>query len=450
MSSKNTGSAKLAFFLIFFFFSSPADADSKSSDFFSQKIRFAVISDPHFYNPALGIIGQAFENAMVSEIKLLRYGKELLEAAFLEVEKADIDFLIIPGDLTKDGELLSHLKLANYLGQLRNKGIFSFVVPGNHDINNPDAASYEDKKPVPAETVSPQKFTRIYNDFGYGDALFRDPHSLSYVAEPVQGLWLVAMDSCRYEKNTDKSIVGGAFSVETMDWISRVLITAQRHNKMVIGFLHHAVLENFAGYAELLPDFIIDNHENVARVFAQDGLQMVFTGHTHIQDITGQQWDDRAFLIDIQTGSILSYPHPYRIVTIQNGFVRINSGFIDDIPGEFENKNFYEYSRSFTKNSARQLAREYGLFGNIADLFVNAYMAHLVGDEQPCDQTLQTISQLESSQLLLLRTAGHYLASVWTDLKPPDNNLIIMLPTGAKKTATLMGHTWRKLRELER
>jgi 3',5'-cyclic AMP phosphodiesterase CpdA len=450
MSSKNTGGAKLAFFLIFLFFSSPADGNSKSSDFFSQKIRFAVISDPHLYNPTLGMTGQAFENAMVSEIKLFRYGKELLEAAFLEVEKADIDFLIIPGDLTKDGELLSHLKMAKYLRLLRNKGIFSFVVPGNHDINNPDATSYEGKKPVPTETVSPQEFAHIYNEFGYGDALFRDPHSLSYVVEPVDGFWLLAMDSCKYEQNTDKSIVGGAFSAETMEWISRMLIKAHRHNKMVVGFMHHAVFENFIGHAELLPDFIIDNYETVARIFARYGLQMVFTGHTHIQDITGKQWDDRSFLLDIQTGSILSYPHPYRIVTIKKGFVRINSRFIYDIPGEFGNKTFYEYSRSFTENSARQLAREFGLFGNIADLFVNAYMAHLVGDEQSCEQILQRISELKSSQLLLFRTAGYYLASVWTDLKPPDNNLIFMLPSGAKKTATLMGNTWKTFRELNK
>jgi hypothetical protein len=126
-----------------------------------------------------------------------------------------------------------------------------------------------------------------------------------------------------------------------------VLLEAELNNKTVIGFMHHAVLENFAGHAELLPQFIVENHDLIAHIFAESGLQLIFTGHTHVQDITVNHWEDNSFLLDIQTGSLLAYPHPYRIVSLKRGFVRINSKFIYDIPGDFGNKSFYEYSRLF-------------------------------------------------------------------------------------------------------
>lgn len=418
----------------------------RENAFFLPVIRFAIIADPHFYDPELGMEGQAFNEVMAQEIKLFRYGKELLEAALLEVQRAGVDFVIIPGDLTKDGEMASHLKLADSLDELRNKGVATFVVPGNHDINNPDARSYPGEEPVPVQTVSPSDFAGIYDNHGYGNALFTDQDSLSYVVEPVHGLWLLAVDSCRYRENIDTAIVGGTIAHSTMNWIKTVLFQAELNNKFVIGFMHHALLENFVGHEELLPQFILDNHETVARSFAESGLQVMFTGHTHVQDITSGQWEDGTFLLDIQTGSILTYPHPYRIVTLRNGFMRINSRFITDIPGNFGENGFYEYSRSFMEISARQLAMDLGLFGSLPNLFANAYAAHAIGDEQPDEDTLRVIDQLTSSPFPPLRTAGHYLASVWSDLSPSDNDLNAFLPQGFRKMSGSVFHMWNFFR----
>jgi metallophosphoesterase superfamily enzyme len=169
----------------------PTFGNEIKSDFFAPSIRFGVISDTHFYDPGLGMAGQAFEEAMTKEIKLFRYSRELLQTALLEIESAKVDFLIIPGDLTKDGELASHLALAGYLDELRSKGIPTFVVPGNHDINNPEAFSYSGAKPESTETITPWEFVHIYNKFGYTDALFKDNYSLSKWLNlpPGSGSW---------------------------------------------------------------------------------------------------------------------------------------------------------------------------------------------------------------------------------------------------------------------
>lgn len=390
-------------------------------------VSFAVIADPHFYDPELGTQGPYFEQAMSSEIKLFRYSQELLQAALKEIELAEVDFLIIPGDLTKDGELSSHKKLASHLLELKEKGIPAFVVPGNHDINNPEAVQYLEIEPGPTAGISAQEFARIYAEFGYKDPIFRDPYSLSYVAEPIPGLWLLAMDSCIYPRNAVKSVTKGAFKQKTLEWIVQVLDKAKNQNKKVIGFMHHAVLENFSGHAELLPGFIIDDHEQVCLAFALSGLQVVFTGHTHVQDATVRHWTGGYSVYDIQTGSLITYPHPYRIIYMHHGLLGIHSRFIQDIPGDFGQSGFYEYSRLFMELSAKGLAEGYGLNEPWSELFVRAYIGHALGDEQPGAIDKLAISWLQASPLPLFNLAGDCLQAVWTDLEPQDNNLVIQI-----------------------
>ena len=85
--------------------------------------------------------------------------------------------MIISGDLTLEGEKLSHEAFAQKLGKLEDHGIPVYVIPGNHDINNPKAASYKGAEVIPATRTTPEEFATIYRDFGYDEAISRDPAS---------------------------------------------------------------------------------------------------------------------------------------------------------------------------------------------------------------------------------------------------------------------------------
>lgn len=60
---------------------------------------------------------------------------------------------------------------------MEKDGIQVVVIPGNHDINNRNAASFDGRSRQMAEAVSANEFAEIYNDFGYDEALSRDPAS---------------------------------------------------------------------------------------------------------------------------------------------------------------------------------------------------------------------------------------------------------------------------------
>ena len=185
-------------------------AQDVSSDGIDLKI--AVMSDTHYLSPSMIKDTQDYTDALNSDRKILTESSyvnlELLDA----VREDKPDVLLVSGDLTKDGEQECHAALAKQLQQLQQDipGLKIYVINGNHDIRNYNAKNFNtpDGKAVPATRTHPEDFKRIY-DFIYSDptviatftpAAGNEAGGLSYVARPVEGLTIIAMDTCRYSK----------------------------------------------------------------------------------------------------------------------------------------------------------------------------------------------------------------------------------------------------------
>ena len=249
-------------------------------------VRFAVISDPHLFDVSTSTPGPAFDAALGSGIKLHAESREILETALTGIAAERPAFLLVCGDLTRDGEKSGHELAARLLGGLAESGIPVLVVPGNHDVRNPRAARFEGDAVEPVDGVEPEEFAAIYAGLGYGGALERDPASLSYVAEPVRGLRVLALDSCRYREETGRPITDGRLSRETLAWAGRALARARSDGAAVIVFLHHAVVPHFTDMKKWLDPYLLDGHAGAARLLAGAEARLVFTGHGHAQDIT--------------------------------------------------------------------------------------------------------------------------------------------------------------------
>ena len=100
-----------------------------------------VIADPHVIPASLLQPGTAADEMLSSVRKML----DLSESAFTALIDTALaytpDLVLIPGDLTKDGEKASHEWMAEQLARLTSAGIPVLVIPGNHDISNPSAYS---------------------------------------------------------------------------------------------------------------------------------------------------------------------------------------------------------------------------------------------------------------------------------------------------------------------
>lgn len=415
-----------------------------------SSVTFAVFSDPHLYDPSLGTEGPAFEAYIFQDRKMIRESRAILNTALNSIRKIPgLDFVIISGDLTKDGERINHELFADLLRRLESDGLQVYLVPGNHDVNNPHAFAYSGNDQLPVASVSPEDFASIYADFGYGEALYRDADSLSYIAEPSPGFWLFALDSTDHDANQilGRPVISGRFTQSTLHWIVQRLDEAKAKEKQVIGMMHHGLLEHFSGQSRIFPgsEYVIDDWEHVSRNLAEAGLQLVFTGHYHAQDITGRSWEidgEVISLIDVETGSLVAYPVPYRIGSLdRSGRFTVESRYVTEIDDETGGLPFTEYAADVLRGGVYDLTFEmgtepadqggYGLTPEqakaIAPLIADAVTAHYRGDENPSPITQAILNTYSKSNEPTMQMLGQTLSSLWRDLPPADISVSLEL-----------------------
>ena len=397
--------------------------------------RFAVMSDLHYYDVSLGTSGSAFEAHILTDRKLFRESAELLDLAISEILSSTAEFVLIPGDMTKDGELICHEQVVQALRKLLQGGKKVYVVPGNHDVNIlHGAVKFEGDTTVPVETVSAEKFAELYRDFGYGGALFRDENSLSYVAEPTEGLWLIGLDACRYRENTvDEEMVGGKLQQSTLDWLEGVLKKADEQQKEVIAMMHHGVVEHWEGQSKLHPDYLVEEYQHIGKFMASYGVRLVFTGHYHAQDITRADFGDAGYIYDIQTGSMVTPPCPIRFCTLSAQEIDLQSV---NLVGKFRPGTDFEVeSDKFVAKTieleAFKVLRGYyvpeGDAQKTAEFVTKAFMAHYLGDEDQNQRPPFDVKQLGLWSRFIYSQQKYVVEGLWQDLHPADVNVILDL-----------------------
>ena len=404
-------------------------------EFISRPLKIAVLSDLHYMEPSLlREDGSAFQMYLMQDPKLLAESGAILKQIIkkLLIEKPDL--VLISGDLTKDGELISHKSLIKQLKVLELNHIKVLVVPGNHDINNPDAKSFEGDNTSPVATVTPENFKSLYADFGYRNAIARDPFTLSYVSEPFKGLRILALDANEYYNNTsDYCVVAGNIKDDTMEWAKKQLADAQARGITVIGMMHHGIVEHFMGESVIFADYLVDNWNLKAEELMQAGLKVMFTGHFHANDAVSITNGDLT-LVDIETGSPVIYDSPFRIARLVNNKLYIKTEHIERInyPG-LNPDSFREYEKTFSLKGIEIQAKymlmnpPYGIPEEMADqiapLFADAMLAHLGGDEII---TPEANAGIKSVSEISVDLAG-ILLGLYTDLPPEDNDLVVDL-----------------------
>lgn len=398
--------------------------------------RFVVMSDLHYYDPSLGTSGAAFEDVLGSDRKLLKESIDLVTLAVDEALAQHPDFVIVPGDLTKDGEVVNHEGVRQQLRRLLDAGIPTYVVPGNHDYNNTEAFRFEGDQQIDVPAVSKAEFRTMYADFGHdGDAIMADTDSLSYVAEPVPGLWLLALDTNTSDDNVEgqEPLTGGALSAAQYDWLLEVLEEAASQGKSVIAMGHHGVIEHWNGQKKLHPEYLIDDFGRLGEMLASWGVRAWFSGHYHAQDIVRADYGDNGFLYDVETGSIATAPCPMRLCETVGGEMQVTSTTLSDRlhPGT----DFAEKARAFVlstiESEAYDVSRGYSVNeGNsayIADRVAPSFVIHYEGDEDPADIPTVDTSNLNLWGKFIWSQQVYVVEGLSHDPAPADNDVTLDL-----------------------
>lgn len=289
-------------------------------------IKIAVISDLHVMAPQLLINeGAAIEDYMARDRKMLRESAEILDTLVANILELKPDLVLVTGDLTKDGERVSHQLVASQLQRLVDNGIQVLVTPGNHDINNPDARVFDGDTTTPTETITRSEFADIYRDMGYDDLSQRDPDTLSYCRVVNDKLAVLAIDACMDRLNTfishgdarDHTKASGSLEASSQQWLADQASKASAAGKRVIAMMHHHLVPHFERQDQLLGNYIITRHDAVAKQLMEAGVHTIFTGHLHVTDAATQQNAERTdSIVEISTGSAICYPFAMRVATV--------------------------------------------------------------------------------------------------------------------------------------
>jgi len=321
--------------------SGPSPAEPKS------EYNIFVMSDIHVMAPQLLVQkGTAFENYTKIDPKLLEESGEVLETVVDVVLEKKPDLVLIPGDLTKDGELVSHQLVVSILERIRTAGIPTIVIPGNHDIDNPEGVYYQGDQTRPAERTSTQQFAQLYANYGYArPETVRDPASLSFTCEPLDGLVLICLDSNLYEENRyvergdtiNQNQTAGRLREATLEWMWQRADAARAAGKQLVAMMHHNAVEHYDGQSKVQSPYVVKDYQKVAEGMMQHGIHLVLTGHQHLQDIAQYRKVTEAktdSLIDISTGATVSYPNVWRTITVNRDFTQwnVSTGYIKSIP----------------------------------------------------------------------------------------------------------------------
>ena len=268
----------------------------------------------------------------------MNYESEAILSEMLDKFTAsDADYLLIAGDLTC-GKRASHLKFAEYLHEAeRESGKMIFVTVGNHDCS---AESGESR-------ISMEEFREIYADFGFSEALSRHDSSASYAVDLDDDHRLLAIDSCIYGEDDGK--IGTA----VFRWIKEQVRQAEKDGKKLVAMMHHSLLPHY----ELQP--MIGNWRYFAAWFADHGINTVLTGHIHANDISSTVSDRGNTLYDIQTGALISSPNTFRVLTMKENSVEVESRYITGIDTSLLPDYLTETQKSKLAENFSVYAKEY-------------------------------------------------------------------------------------------
>lgn len=367
----------------------------------SAQTQIAFISDAHIQD----VDGHAERvrsmEAQVQSTRLFNENYYALLAALDDVASRDIRWVVLPGDLTDDGQFFNQQKIKELLNSYaRGKGMRFFVTTGNHDPALPlghakknahflaadgsrvtredSCAGYVSQMECYADFgFFPWKDDRYwespftsytYDKYAYEDAcresvLGKRTYTLcdsltatdaSYLVEPVDGLWLLAIDGGVY---LPKEMKDGKWSYQgssagynlvlkhkpfLLPWVRKVVEEAQKRHKILVAFSHYPLVDFNDGVSEhvrrMWGDRCFDLHRvpeaEVSEAFLQAGLRLHFAGHMHVNDTGIWEGKNGKHLYNIQVPSIATYVPAYKILTIESDEVfRVETVTLDTVPG---------------------------------------------------------------------------------------------------------------------
>lgn len=305
-----------------------------------ENLKFYQITDLHLYaEKAIGSYGKYYEWHCSTDQKCIRESEAIVDAAFEQMAaEKDTEVVIISGDLTCDGEKASHDLLLEKLKKLKEAGKRIYLTFATHDFHN-TAKAYTESGEYPIEQYTREQLREIYNDYGWNEAISEHKESTSYSVKVFDGWRFLMMN----DDGNGRSFCG--YSDDLLDWVKNQVKEAEEAGERLVAVTHHPMLPPAKIYPLFSHRDMLGGYETTATMFADLGIEYVFTGHTHMQSITKIDTVRGNKLYHINTGSVCGYPAPYRKVEITDKGFDVKTVNVETFKWDFGGMDADEYMK---------------------------------------------------------------------------------------------------------
>ena len=291
----------------------------------SDEIGFAVASDTHYVHPVkqagTTLADEGWVTTFNSESESLTNQSGFIIDEFLKecAENPKCQFVLITGDLATHGRdyVSEHEAVAAKFRKFEKEtGKQVYVINGNHD----------NAKDMP---VDHKKFTEIYHEFGYDEALSTDEGTCSYSANLNDEYTLVALDTCdeRYRVVPNNDIT-------RMDWAVKQIKAAKKQGKKVIMIMHHNLLEHNPFQKLNEKNYVVNTPYSFAGLLADLGVKLVFSGHTHCNNVKSYTSFLGNTIYDFSMSSLGNFPAEYKYFNVTDSKISYETKKINHIDAD--------------------------------------------------------------------------------------------------------------------
>ena len=246
-------------------------------------LKLTFITDTHHYSKTLGTSGRQYFLRSGSDQKCLAETGDIIDVAFEQIAKSDTSAVMIIGDVTNDGEKVSHIEFREKLEKLaKSKPVYTITSTHDWCCDENPRSFHGGLVSHNVETLKSNELRDFYFDFGPKQAIseyITHIGTTSYVIQLSDNVRLLALND---DKNGNDH---AGFTEEHFCWIENQIKKAYDDNCLIIGMEHHLLTPHISPLITGGGTCVADR-EYVASRLADAGLKYMFVGHSHMQSTT--------------------------------------------------------------------------------------------------------------------------------------------------------------------
>lgn len=305
-----------------------------------EPLKFHLITDLHHYAASLGTTGSAYEWRSHSDQKCLAETGAIIDATVdWLLEDQETDIILVAGDVSCDGEKESHLDLIPKLRRLKEGGKRVILITATHDYNDNPIRCIGDER-LPATPTTREELVDFYREFGLDEAVAVNQETHSYVVQLAPGWRLLALN----DDGDGREFCG--YYEDHLNWILDQVQQAHEAGDEVLAMTHHPILPPSPIYPLFSRRDMLGDFEKTSTILADAGVQFIFTGHTHMQNIAVKTTKKGNTIYDINTSSLVGFASAIRTVTVYDDRMDVRSDHIDHFDWDLHGMTVDEYFKS--------------------------------------------------------------------------------------------------------